>query len=797
MNYPHSRSNYSATHSKRNSSAKFCQVAAVASPSPEIERSAKRFLNSPGQRETKRAKILIESFSEKAASKQEQRKVWLLPSTLILASGLPGKATEHQLLTVKFQTHPFIRPRVQLNNIGDMINFEIIKVTTQSLGQDRPQCEFSVGKQDIASIVTFVGEKIPEGITNKVQSAQEATIVLSDDVGKMKKNEQSDVQIDPDTIISDQLTEKLKTRKPASRGLKVELNQRLKKDMQDTEDTEMLEGTIKQKTNPVALCANNKKNKENKLEDKKIIDRRHKSQFKDIVDDELPVKKTEKTDQHITEKIKLRKIHELESKNTVEEIKRETIVEEKSEKTAEKKGQKKSPKEVPVEATGKTLKGVVDDVDADEQKKEPSLQFNSKSGNKENDKDAIKKKHPLEDCLVYVSGFRGKIAKKALLEAFGKFGTIVEMKQVAKKKCRIRYMTPREVSKLLNCVPPFEFNGRTLNIRRKLNSRKKKKFCSGKKSKESTKKVKMAKSKNEIVWAERIEDLENEIEIGRGTSDVPKVKNLSPRQKESEKTSRTNRKAQTKGKHRWTMKWAEKQGARKAKQNWYNKNKPPSASKQVEKELGFINAEESTIGSVERPGDFQNQESKDLKSDKSEMNGADKPLEMKIEENHGMLKDIERKSNQQRKLEVTSEVKLANCDSFKSIKKDDISEDKSAIGVYASNVELLTEKIESSMKKLESQFKENINLQDGLAMHASLRTKSTKQLNQDKPMKSFVETWEIAKPIADAVVASPKDEAHSMKQDEVIKESETLSYRVVIALKNPPRLLKISNDLLS
>lgn len=83
-----------------------------------------------------------------------------------------------------------------------------------------------------------------------------------------------------------------------------------------------------------------------------------------------------------------------------------------------------------------------------------------------------------------------------------------------------------------------------------------------------------------------------------------------------------------------------------------------------------------------------------------------------------------------------------------------------------------------------------------MAMQASSETKSTKQLNQEKSTNVFLKNKEITKPVVEAVEVCQKNENNGIKQVEGTGESETMSYRVVIALKNPAHLLNISNNLL-
>merc|ERR1719447_2780502 len=51
----------------------------------------------------------------------------------------------------------------------------------------------------------------------------------------------------------------------------------------------------------------------------------------------------------------------------------------------------------------------------------------------EEEEESEQEEFTVEDCYAYASGFKGKVAKKALLKAFGQFGTIVGVKQVQKK----------------------------------------------------------------------------------------------------------------------------------------------------------------------------------------------------------------------------------------------------------------------------------------------------------------------------------------------------------------------------
>merc|ERR1712060_202024 len=96
-----------------------------------------------------------------------------------------------------------------------------------------------------------------------------------------------------------------------------------------------------------------------------------------------------------------------------------------------------------------------------EEKSQPPVEEEEEADGEDEEEDEFQ----VEDCYAYASGFKGKIAKKALFKAFGEYGKIVGVKQVA-KKCRIQYTHPSAVEKLVKST--FQFNGKVLDISRTL-----------------------------------------------------------------------------------------------------------------------------------------------------------------------------------------------------------------------------------------------------------------------------------------------------------------------------------------
>jgi len=171
--------------------------------------------------------------------RKERNVTRLTPASLILASGIPGEAKEHKFLSVKFQGHPFLRPRALVSEESGMITFEIVEVTKKSRRRLTQRCEFSVLKRDVLSLIAFEGDKIPEILVRK-RKEKDIDLAKSDDGRrkvKVEKNTEEDEEemeedmeenLDPENMTSDQLRRELQNRGLENRGLKAELIQRLK-----------------------------------------------------------------------------------------------------------------------------------------------------------------------------------------------------------------------------------------------------------------------------------------------------------------------------------------------------------------------------------------------------------------------------------------------------------------------------------------------------------------------------------------------------------------------------------------
>jgi len=173
-------------------------------------------------------------------SRKERNVTRLTPASLILASGIPGEAEEHKFLSVKFQGHPFIRPRALVSEESGMLTFELVEVSKKSRRRLSQRCEFSVLKRDVLSLIAFEGDKIPEVLVRK-RKEKDIDLALSDDGRrkvKVEKNTEEDddedmeevmeENLEPEHMTSDQLRRELQKRGLEHRGLKAELIRRLK-----------------------------------------------------------------------------------------------------------------------------------------------------------------------------------------------------------------------------------------------------------------------------------------------------------------------------------------------------------------------------------------------------------------------------------------------------------------------------------------------------------------------------------------------------------------------------------------
>jgi len=173
-------------------------------------------------------------------SRKERNVTRLTPASLILASGIPGEAEEHKFLSVKFQGHPFIRPRALISEESGMLTFELVEVSKKSRRRVSQRCEFSVLKRDVLSLIAFEGDKIPEVLVRK-RKEKDLDLALSDDGRrkvKVEKNTEEDddeemeevmeESHEPEHMTSDQLRRELEKRGLEHRGLKAELIRRLK-----------------------------------------------------------------------------------------------------------------------------------------------------------------------------------------------------------------------------------------------------------------------------------------------------------------------------------------------------------------------------------------------------------------------------------------------------------------------------------------------------------------------------------------------------------------------------------------
>jgi len=187
----------------------------------------------------------------------------LTPASLILASGIPGEAEEHKFLSVKFQGHPFIRPRALISEESGMITFEIVEVTKKSRRRLSQRCEFSLLKRDVLSLIAFEGDKIPEVLIQRKRKEKDVDLA---DTGrrkvKVEKNDDDDEEEmeevieenpEPENMTSDQLRQELQKRGLEHRGLKAELIRRLKEALSEENGEPRNSDIVLQTVNSSAL----------------------------------------------------------------------------------------------------------------------------------------------------------------------------------------------------------------------------------------------------------------------------------------------------------------------------------------------------------------------------------------------------------------------------------------------------------------------------------------------------------------------------------------------------------------
>jgi len=803
-----SQRNYSIAQSLAKEAVKCQKLSSLRCPRQVKKVPGKRVHNYPDQSETKRARIgkTSERSSKISEPKQEASQVKLMPSTLILVSGIPGEARDHQFLTVKFQTHPFFRPRVWVDKIGNMIKFEIVQITQGAKPNPR-RCEFSIVKSDIISIVAFAGDEIPETIeleeTEFVQEVRNGTM----DEMKMRKTEEMEIDMNPIKMNDLQLGQELKKPKLKNQALNVELFRRSRNAQ---EDERKHTGTLQNRAASLAIKIDDSEPKESKEEIADIANCRAKCRIVDmtirnqhslekpdtsvpkstknkkvieiskvmqrneilvkspgaiiednlqvephtklkkirvqekiikktqpmqevvkIVEDEVKVKEEDKKEvcadlSDITVK-KLRKepenqkLHNAESKaeviqtsgmplelkctpvskvtsqskaepstivvrsnecmksnksdteiaksrqksikniETVHQQKTNTmrlespkiqkdkkhrkqssikVVVDENEVTMDEDQQTPAKKKLRIESTYRSREGAVretckervEDVDENVLKKVDCAQVNTTTGDTTDYERSNRERVLLNNCFAYVSGFRGKITKNSLLKAFGKFGTIIDMKQVAKKKCRIQYKTPQAVEKLINCVPAFKFNGRALKILRSSDSQRKIKKMSVRKIQKKTHEVKAAEIflKESIGDVARVECQFDEVEVGRGITKNVKKHSVFSRQKIDNNdyypSSKTDRGVWLTVQNRQTA----NSRKRKAHLTWNNKQESSGTYMSAQKQVEHFKPRKSLMeSSFEKVGIFRPWDGGEREPEKFEIFAKGTPKKIK------------------------------------------------------------------------------------------------------------------------------------------------------------------------
>lgn len=584
--YRRGRSNYTTQHSTRRNGGNFRQIAPMRKSPQKLVRTRKRHLNA-GKRRSKRSKVSNKkNWSEVSKKSKKSAAMRLIPATVILVSGIPGKAIKHKFVAVKFQTHPFFRPRVYVNKNGESIDFQIVKINKYRSEADRSGCEFSIAKRDIASIVAFVGDKIPEDITKKKLQPPPEVVDIADDEVEVTKHHEVEDDIDPATMTGGQLRIELKKRNLESRGLKAELIRRLKKALaQKAEGSPKLPDNIDSNSDKAAIVFHVEEESESeKFEDtQKNLDG-----FVGVQDPHSKVSEALIVSDSV-DSPRVVEIHEIKPTSNGEEMDAPISMEDLG--LREKWEIEEDSAEEDLEKDAEDTCEVVRKVHGENEKAEElSNPIDEVSGDEESELHSEQEEFLLEDCYAYASGFRGKVGKKALMKAFGTFGTVIEMTQVS-KTCRIQYNTPAAVEKLIKCIPPLKFNGKLIKISRTLNLKvSKTKELKGKEKEEQTTEgeINLAVQKDFAVSLKEEHDSEGEVETGRGGSEVSKAKKKTSWKKTARKSSwkRSSKWKSKKGGKKWrAKKWAAKKWrGKKVKNIIKTKNDSPQKSEQVAQE---------------------------------------------------------------------------------------------------------------------------------------------------------------------------------------------------------------------
>jgi len=585
-NYRRDRSNYSTQRSTGRTGGNFRQNTPARNQPPKSGRQRKRYLNA-GKRRTKRSRSNKKGWSEISKTPKERTTLRLVPATLILVSGIPGKAAKHKFLAVKFQTHPFFRPRVSVNKKGESINFEIVKINKYSSGAERHGCEFSIVQQDIASIVAFVGDKIPEDITKKKIDPTPEVMDITEDKVEVKKHHDIEGDIDPDTMTGGQLRIELKKRKLESRGLKAELIRRLKMALaQDDKDSSMVADTIDSTSEKAEIVFHIEE--EDESED---VECTPKNPDGFIAADDPHSKVRETPIVSVTsESLFVDEIQEIDTTTKNGEEKDAPIITEDQGLKEKWEIEEESSEENGEKVAEETFGVVTKVLDENQQAEELSNPIEEVADDEESEQHSEQEEFLLEDCYAYASGFRGKIGKKALMKTFGEFGTIIEMKQIS-KICRIQYNTPAAVEKLIKFVPPLKFNGKFIKISRTLNLQvSTTKDLTDKEAEEvpTEGEINLAGQKNFAADMEEEQDSEDEVETGRGGSEAPKSKKKTSWKKNAKKSSwkRASKWKSKKAGKKWrAKKWrAKKWRGKKVKHVKKTKDNSSHKNEQVEEE---------------------------------------------------------------------------------------------------------------------------------------------------------------------------------------------------------------------
>lgn len=604
--YRRGRSNYTTQHSTGRSGGNFRQITPLRNSAQKVVRPRKRHLNA-GKRRSKRSRVSNKkNWSEVSKKSQRSAAVRLIPSTLTLVSGIPGKAIKHKFVAVKFQTHPFFRPRVYVNKTGESIDFEIVKFSKYRSEADRSGCEFSVAKQDIASIVAFVGDKVPEDISKKKLQPPPQVVDISDDETEVQKHNEVEDDINPDTMTGGQLRIELKKRKLESRGLKAELIRRLKKALaQEAAGSPKLPDNIDSISDKASIISHVEE--EHESENIEVTQKN----LDGFMEEDDPYSKVSdaQIESEGSDSQRVNEIHVIKPTDNGEETDAPICTEPQA--LREKwEIEEDSAEEDNVEDTCAVVRKVYDENEKAGQLSNP---IDEVSGDKESEQDSEQEEFLLEDCYAYASGFRGKVGKKALMKAFGVFGTVIEMTQIS-KTCRIQYNTPAAVEKLIKCIPPLKFNGKLIKISRTLNPKVSEttELIGKEKEEPSTEgKINLAVQKDFAVSLKEEHDSEDEVETGRGGSEVSRTKKKTSWKKTAKKSSwkRSKKWKSKKGGKKWgTKKWTAKKWRGKKVKNIIktkNKSSPKSVQNEQEDEIDKNdNSDKNEL--IEQASDIEN-----------------------------------------------------------------------------------------------------------------------------------------------------------------------------------------------